>query len=81
MANAGFVEPEVEAVEFTMHYADVDDWWVARTLMSTRMGDADARWTSPPAATFSPIWSGRTVPAARRQPDHPRPHVGRAATA
>ena len=26
MATAGFVEPEVEAVDFAIHYDDVDDW-------------------------------------------------------
>ncbi len=41
MANAGFVEPQVEAVEFTVNYASIDDWWVAQTQMSTRTGDAD----------------------------------------
>lgn len=41
MATAGFLEPEVEAVEFAMRYEDVDDWWVAQTRMSTRTGDAD----------------------------------------
>lgn len=43
MASAGFVEPEVEAVEFAMRYEDVDDWWVAQTQMSTRTKDADAQ--------------------------------------
>ncbi len=41
MRAAGFVEPEVEAVDFTMRYDDVDDWWVAVTQTSTRIGDAD----------------------------------------
>jgi SAM-dependent methyltransferase len=41
MATAGFVEPELEVVEFTMRYEDVDDWWVAQTQMSTRTADAD----------------------------------------
>jgi len=41
MESAGFVEPEVEAVEFVLHYEDVDDWWVAQTQMSTATGDAD----------------------------------------
>ena len=40
-AGAGFVEFEIEAVDFTMRYADVDEWWVAQTQMSTRTGDAD----------------------------------------
>jgi hypothetical protein len=31
----------VEAVEFTVNYASIDDWWVAQTQMSTRTGDAD----------------------------------------
>ena len=43
MESAGFVEPEVEAVEFDLHYDDVDDWWVAQTQMSTATGDADKR--------------------------------------
>jgi len=40
---AGFIEPTVDAVEFTMHYDDVDDWWTAQTLMSPRTKEADAR--------------------------------------
>ena len=43
MEAAGFVEPQVEAVEFVIHYDDVDDWWVAQTQMSTATGDADKR--------------------------------------
>jgi hypothetical protein len=41
METAGFIEPEIEAVDFQIHYDDVDDWWVAQTQMSTRTGDAD----------------------------------------
>lgn len=40
---AGFVQPEVEAVDFTLRYDDVDDWWVSLTQMSTATGDADKR--------------------------------------
>jgi SAM-dependent methyltransferase len=42
MATAGFIDPEIEAVDFVMRYDDVDDWWVAQTQMSTRTKDADA---------------------------------------
>jgi hypothetical protein len=41
LQNAGFVEFDVTAVDFAMRYDDLDDWWVAVTLTSTRMGDAD----------------------------------------
>ena len=41
METAGFIQPEIEAVDFQIHYEDVDDWWVAQTQMSTRTGDAD----------------------------------------
>jgi SAM-dependent methyltransferase len=41
METAGFIQPEIEAVDFQIHYDDVDDWWVAQTQMSTRTGDAD----------------------------------------
>src|SRR3954453_16607123 len=27
MENAGFVEPEIRAIDFTMRFADFDDWW------------------------------------------------------
>jgi SAM-dependent methyltransferase len=43
MESAGFVEPEVEAVDFTIHYEDVDEWWVAQTQLSTATADADRR--------------------------------------
>jgi SAM-dependent methyltransferase len=41
MQNAGFVEPELEVVEFAFHYDSIDDWWVSQTQMSTRTQDAD----------------------------------------
>jgi SAM-dependent methyltransferase len=41
METAGFIEPEVQAIDFVMRYEDVDDWWVAQTQMSTRTADAD----------------------------------------
>ena len=80
MEAAGFVEPEIDAVDFTIHYDDVDDWWVAQTQMSTaHRRRRQARWTSPPAATSWPSWSSAAEPFL--QPDdsleHPRPHVGR----
>jgi SAM-dependent methyltransferase len=37
---AGFTEPQIEAIEFTVRYDDVNDWWTAQTQMSTRTGDA-----------------------------------------
>ena len=43
MEAAGFIEPEITAVEFILNYEDVDEWWVAQTQMSTRTGDADRR--------------------------------------
>jgi SAM-dependent methyltransferase len=41
MATAGFIEPEITAVDFIVNYASIDDWWVAQTQMSTATGDAD----------------------------------------
>jgi len=41
MEAAGFIEPEIAAVDFILDYEDVDEWWVAQTQMSTRTGDAD----------------------------------------
>lgn len=41
MEAAGFIDPEIDDVSFTLHYASVDEWWVAQTQMSTRTGDAD----------------------------------------
>lgn len=41
METAGFIEPEIQAVDFQIRYDDVDDWWVVQTQMSTRTGDAD----------------------------------------
>ena len=39
METAGFVEPEIEAVDFAMHYASIDDWWVVQTKQSVAAGD------------------------------------------
>ena len=67
MEAAGFVEPEVEAVDFAMRYDDVDDWWVAVTLTSTRMGDADRQLDF---ATRSDVLADLEAAAARfTQPD------------
>ena len=41
LENAGFIDPHIEAIDFTVRYDDVDDWWVAQTQLSTRTGDAD----------------------------------------
>jgi ubiquinone/menaquinone biosynthesis C-methylase UbiE len=41
MEAAGFLEAELQAIEFHMHFKDFDDWWTAVTLTSTRIGDAD----------------------------------------
>jgi SAM-dependent methyltransferase len=38
MEAAGFVEPEVDAIDFTMHFADFDDWWTHITLTSGTVG-------------------------------------------
>ncbi len=43
MESAGFIEPDVQAVEFDVHYSSIDDWWVAQTRMSSRTRDADSR--------------------------------------
>ena len=43
LANAGFVDPQIEAIEFHMHFEDFDDWWTAITLTSARIGDADRK--------------------------------------
>ena len=68
MATAGFVEPEVEAVDFTMHYdgrrrlvgrADAD---VHRARPTPTSG-----WTSPPAATSWP--NSKRPPSRFTQPD------------
>jgi SAM-dependent methyltransferase len=40
LEDAGFVEPTVETVEFTIDYRDLDDWWRTGTDMSPRYGDA-----------------------------------------
>src|SRR3954469_11546251 len=43
MEAAGFVEPRVEDLRFSMRFADVDEWWIHQTQTSTRTADADAR--------------------------------------
>jgi SAM-dependent methyltransferase len=67
LENAGFVDPQVEAIEFHMHFADFDDWWTAVTLTSTRVGDADR---SMDFATRSDVLAELEPVAARfEQPD------------
>ena len=36
MEAAGFVEPEVDAVDFVMRFADFDDWWTHMTAHERR---------------------------------------------
>jgi SAM-dependent methyltransferase len=43
MEAAGFVQPEIRAVDFVIPYEDVDDWWVAQTQMSVGTALADER--------------------------------------
>jgi SAM-dependent methyltransferase len=38
---AGFIDPQIEALDFHLRFDDLDDWWVALTQTSTRIGDAD----------------------------------------
>ena len=39
---AGFVEHDVERVEFAERFASVEDWWAVGTRMSSRVGAAVA---------------------------------------
>jgi SAM-dependent methyltransferase len=67
MEAAGFIEPRVEAVDFTFRYADVDDWWVALTQTSTATADADAQMDY---ATRSDVLAELEAAAAEfEQPD------------
>jgi SAM-dependent methyltransferase len=43
METAGFVEPEVDAIDFVMRFADFDDWWTHVTLTSGAVGEADSK--------------------------------------
>jgi len=43
MEAAGFVEPEVNAVDFVMRFADFDDWWTHITLTSGAVAEADQK--------------------------------------
>jgi SAM-dependent methyltransferase len=41
MEAAGFIDPEIEAVDFALHYPSVAAWWRSQTQMSTRTGDTE----------------------------------------
>jgi SAM-dependent methyltransferase len=43
MENAGFVEPEIRAIDFTMRFTDFDDWWTHVKATSVATGEADER--------------------------------------
>jgi SAM-dependent methyltransferase len=43
MEAAGFVEPRVERLPFSVRYADVDEWWVSQTLTNVAVGLVDER--------------------------------------
>ena len=42
LEEAGFVDYEVEAVDFTIAYASLEDWWASTRDMSMRFADATA---------------------------------------
>jgi SAM-dependent methyltransferase len=41
MESAGFVQPELQRIEFARRYDSIDDWWVATTKMNVGAGIAD----------------------------------------
>ena len=43
MEAAGFVEPQVERVEFTRRYASLDAWWLTQTQMSVDFASAEEK--------------------------------------
>ena len=43
MEAAGFIEPQIDAVDFVMRFADFDDWWTHVTLTSGAVGEADKK--------------------------------------
>ena len=50
LGEAGFVEPEVTAVDFTIAYASLEDWWESTRDTSMRFADATARLDADTAA-------------------------------
>jgi hypothetical protein len=42
LEEAGFVDYEVAAVDFTVAYASLEDWWASTRDMSMRFADATA---------------------------------------
>ena len=68
MEAAGFIEPEIEAIDFVMRFARLRRLVVAQSRRRQRHGRrATSRWTSPPAATCWPISSSVAEPFT--QPD------------
>jgi SAM-dependent methyltransferase len=43
MEAAGFLEPVIDAIDFTMRFDDFDDWWTHITLTSGAVGEANAK--------------------------------------
>ena len=43
MEAAGFVQPDVDAIDFVMRFEDFDDWWTHLTLTSGAVGEANQR--------------------------------------
>jgi SAM-dependent methyltransferase len=61
LAEAGFVDYEVAAVEFTIPYRSVEDWWATANDMSMRFADATRGMD---AATKAEIMAALTEQAA-----------------
>ena len=43
MQAAGFIEPNIDVVDFTMRFEDFDDWWAHLKLTSGSVGEADEK--------------------------------------
>ena len=80
MQAAGFIEPEIDVVDFIMRFEDFDDWWAARARSrAAASATRTSRWTSPRAAMYWPSWKTQAKPftATRRPSGNPRKNLGR----
>jgi SAM-dependent methyltransferase len=62
LEEAGFVDYDVAAVDFTVSYASLDDWWASTQDMSMRFADATVRLDESTEAEIRTALAGAAEP-------------------
>ena len=77
LQEAGFVDFELAAVDFTIAYASLDDWWASTQDLSMRFADATSGMDAGTRAEIQAALAEAAGPYTDggRRDRHPRPHL------